>query len=121
MASRDKKRSIKKRNKKKFYTTTGSKLACTKRRRSLTKFGKMGIVAEPTEHTNLSVGGYDLAKDLKENSSKPSVVLLQKLIDKDFPFVSEINPAKDPKPISIPRNSEVFRRYILKNVKIVNS
>ena len=115
MASRDKKRSIKKRNKKKkFYTTTGSKLSCTKRRRSLTKFGKMRI-AEPTK---LSVG-YDLVNLVnlvKENSSKPSVEL-QKLIDKDFPFVSEINPAKDPKPILIPRNSEVFKRYIQKNIR----
>jgi hypothetical protein len=105
MASRDKKRSINKRNKKKFYTTTKSKVACTKRRRSLTKFGKMRTAAEPTE---LPVG-YDLVKDLmKENGSN---VGLQKLIDKDFPFVSEIKPVKDPKPISIPRNSEVFERY----------
>jgi hypothetical protein len=106
MASRDKKRSINKRNKKKFYTTTKSKVACTKRRRSLTKFGKMRTAAKPTE---LSVGYDDLVKDLvTENGSN---VGLQKLIDEDFPFVSKIKPVKNPEPISIPRNSEVFKRY----------
>ena len=94
MASRDKKRSIKKRNKKKFYTTTGSKLACTTRRRSLTKFGKTKTV-------------YPIGLVVKEESSKgnSSSVELQKLIDRDFPFVSEIKPMTDPEPISIPRKS----------------
>ncbi len=116
MASRDKKRSINKRNKKKFYTTTKSKVACTKRRRSLTKFGKMTAAAEPTKPSV----GYDLVKGLvkglvKENGSN---VGLQKLIDKDFPFVSKMEQVKDPKPISIPRNSEVFKRYQKSILKI---
>jgi hypothetical protein len=110
MASRDKKRSINKRNKKKFYTTTKSKVACTKRRRSLTKFGKSIAAAKPTK---LSVGYDDLVKGLVKDlvTENGSNVGLQKLIDKDFPFVSEIKPVENPEPISIPRNSEVFKRY----------
>ena len=76
------------------------------RRRSLTKFGKTAtLITNPT----------NFQKPVK----KPVLeTRLQKLIDEEFPFVEnkKIKILNPPKPISIPRNSEVFKKY-LKNLK----